>query len=436
MNNKKNLLIPFLAATVLSSDLIYASEDTNQTLSNEWTLLPYAFSTNVTGIAGGIAAIRKGLIQPQTTLAAGVFGGLKEDIIVNGENKEANFSGGFVTFTNLLLPKTDRLFFSLIGLKSYFPKNEYYIDGSNDSNSDDVLLTSGHSDFVNTTFKYVLPLGEGLENPQGTYTLQDGFAMNREGYGNGTPFVTGITAIGVKTFWAMDSYDNWQDYTPWLSEEKHSWETNGLRLFLTHDNTDYDLNPSRGYHFELHYSKDFGKGDSLQSWDSIEFKYNHYFNLDTFSFTRQNVLAFSFWTAYSPSWETDSEIAPGIAAHRPPLWEGARLGGMNKMRAYDQNRFSDKAGVYGTAEYRVILDWNPLKNNSFIPVDVDWFQVVAFVEAGRVNDQYNFDLLSDMKYDAGISLRAMVSQLPIRVDVAYGDEGTNLWVMIQHPFDF
>jgi outer membrane protein assembly factor BamA len=106
------------------------------------------------------------------------------------------------------------------------------------------------------------------------------------------------------------------------------------------------------------------------------------------------------------------------------------------MRGYDNNRFSDKAAFYATAEYRAVLDWNPLKKNDYIPVAVDWFQVVGFVEVGRVHDQYDFDLLSDMKYDVGISLRAMVAQLPVRLDVAYSDEGTNMWVMVQQPFDF
>jgi outer membrane protein assembly factor BamA len=125
-----------------------------------------------------------------------------------------------------------------------------------------------------------------------------------------------------------------------------------------------------------------------------------------------------------------------IDANRPPPWEGARLGGYNRMRAYDNNRFSDKAAFYATAEYRAVLDWNPLRKNDYIPVAVDWFQVVAFVEAGRVNDNYDFDLLTDMKYDAGLSLRAMAAQIPVRFDIAYGDEGVDFWLMVYQPFDF
>ena len=440
MKNKIQIILSCLTATFIMGNILNAAEDHNVTESKNWIILPYAFTADSTGFSGGVGVIKQGLLQPQTTFVASVFGGVTQDITVNGQPKEANFSGGFISFTDYKLPYSNRLFFSLMGLKSYFPKASYYIDGSHDSNKDDAFTTSGDSNFFYTTFRYVLPIGEGLDNPEGLYRFQNGFAIGREGYGGGTPFVTGRTSIGLKTFYQSDNSDNSDDFQDpdWWKNgtDTPTWNTNGLRFFLTHDNTDFDLNPSRGYHFHLEYTKDFGKGDSLQSWDFLEFKYNQYFNLDTFSFTQQNVLALSVWTGYSFSWENDREIAPGIDAHRPPMWEGGRLGGFNRMRGYDNNRFLDKAAFYATAEYRAVLDWNPLKKNDYIPVAVDWFQVVGFIEVGRVHDQYNFDLLSDMKYDVGISLRAMAAQLPLRLDIAYSDEGTNMWVMIQQPFDF
>ncbi len=440
MKHKQHLLVSFLSTAILSYNLLHAAEDTNVTKSKEWIFLPYAFSSDSTGFAGGISVIKEGLFQPQTSLVATVFTGLSQDITINGKPEEKRFSGGFISFSDFKLPYTDRLFFSFIGLKSYFPNHEYYIDGSHNSKKSDVFITSGDSNFFTTTFRYTLPIGEGIDNPEGLYRLKGGFCVGRDGCGNGTPFVTGRTSIGIKTFYQSDNSDEterWKDPAWWPDAASlPTWNTNGLRFFLTHDNTDFDLNPSRGYHFQVQYSKDFGIGDSLQSWDFLEFKYNQYFDLPTFSFTQQNVLAVSIWTGYSFSWDNNKEIAPGFNAHRPPLWEGARLGGMNRMRGYDQDRFSDKAAFYATAEYRAILNYNPLKDNSFIPVNVDWFQVVPFIEIGRVHDQYNFDLLSDMKYDVGISLRAMVEELPVRIDVAYGEEGTNLWLMVQQPFDF
>ena len=441
MKNKTHLLLSCLTATFLMGNTLQAeeknflatiAEDINLTISKDMIILPYVFSSDSTGFTGGAAIIKQGLFQPQTTLIASVMYGVTQDIMTNDQAEEANFAGGFISFDNYRLPFTNRAFFSLIGLKSYFPSAVSYLsNGSNDSDEEDALTSSGNSDFLNTTFRYVLPIGEGLDNPERLYDLKNGFAMNREGLGGGKPFETGFTSLGLKTFYQHDSYDN-TDYSP-LPE----WDTRGIRFFLEHDNTDYALNPSQGYNFLLQYSKDLGNGDSLQSWDFLEFKYSHYFNLDTFSFTQQNVLAFNMWTGYSFSWDNDTQIdSMGVIdAHRPPPWEGARLGGYNRMRAYDNNRFSDKAAFYATAEYRAVLDWNPLRKNDFIPVAVDWFQVVAFVEAGRVNDKYNFDLLTDMKYDVGLSLRAMAAQVPVRFDIAYGDEGANFWLMVYQPFD-
>ncbi len=435
MHNKKSFLKPILVSLIFMTSfseatLTFTSEDDNRSDSKDWIILPFAFSSESTGLAGGIGVIKQGLLQPQTTLVASIFGGLPEEVVGTFGKEESSFNGGFFYFSNYKLPFTERTFFSVMALKSYFPNTKHYIAGSNDSDRDDVLRTSGDSDFLNTQFRYVLPLGEGVDNPHGFYSLRGGFCTDREGCGGNEPFITGSTSIGIKTFYSSDTFDNASH------PEYSSWDTNGLRFFLKHENTDFDLNPSRGYSFDLQFSKDFGEGDSLQSWDFLEFKYNHYVNLDTFSFTQQNVLAMSMWTGYSFSWDNDKEVATGINAHRPPPWEGARLGGFFKMRGYDNNRFSDKAAFYATAEYRAILDYNPLKDNTIVPVAIDWFQVVAFVEVGRVHDQYNFDLLSDMKYDVGLSLRALAAELPIRFDVAYGQEGWNMWVMVNQPFDF
>ena len=425
---------------ILFMSSLHAKEDHNETEKNGWIFLPYAFSSDSTGFAGGVSAMKRELFQPQTTFLATVFTGLPQDVIINEQKDEATFSGGFISFADYQLPYTDRFFFSFMALKSYFPKNHYYIDGSHTSDQNDVYISSGDSDFFTTTFRYTLPIGDGLDNPSGLYELQEGFCVGREGCGNGIPFITGRTSIGLKTFFQTDNTENtqmWQDSIWWKNDtSKPTWNTNGLRFFLTHDNTDFDINPARGYQFQLQYSKDFGWGDSLQSWDFLEFAYNHYFEFDTFSFTKQNVLALSLWTGHSFSWENDQEISPGFNAHRPPMWEGARLGGYNRMRGYDQDRFSDKSAFYIAAEYRAIIDYNPFKNSTWIPAKIDWFQVVGFAEAGRVHDQYSFDLLNDMKYDVGLSLRAMVSELPVRFDVAYGEEGTYMWLMLRHPFDF
>ena len=117
------------------------------------------------------------------------------------------------------------------------------------------------------------------------------------------------------------------------------------------------------------------------------------------------------------------------------MWEGARLGGYDRMRAYDMNRFSDKAAIYFGVEYRVIPEFNPMRGQKWNPIPIDWFQVVLFSEAGRVASQYNIEtLMSDMKYDVGFSIRALAAKIPVRFDMAYGAEGSNMWVMVKQPF--
>ena len=443
MKKKTQLLISTFTAVLLMSQPLLAEDiSTDHNVSDQESkdivYVPYVFSTDSTGFSGGVGVIKQGFLQPHVTAIATLFYGAEQDIMTNSQEDTANFAGGFAAIFDYIIPGTERLLFSALGMKSYFPKARYYVyDHSNDSNEDDYVESSGNSDFLYTTFRYVLPMGDGIDNPEGRYTLKNGFAVGREGYGGGKPFETGRTGMGISTFYGHNTFDNYIAPSSGIdhsSKGLEDWNTNGLRFFVDHDNTDYDLNPSRGYQFKLQYSKDFAWGDSEESWDFLEFKYNHYVNLPTFSFTQQNVLAMSFWTGYSFSWERDD--SPDIDAHRPPPWEGGRLGGMFRMRGYNSDRFSDKAVVYGSAEYRAVLDWNPFRKNEYIPVAVDWLQVVGFVEAGRVNDYYNTDLLQDMKFDVGISLRAMAAQVPVRVDVAYGDEGVNFWVMVFQPFDF
>ena len=67
--------------------------------------------------------------------------------------------------------------------------------------------------------------------------------------------------------------------------------------------------------------------------------------------------------------------------------------------------------------------------------EIDWWQLVPFVEAGRVSDEYDGDLFfKDLKVDAGIGLRLMAFRAVVRLDWAVSDEGSSVWAMIQQPF--
>ena len=106
------------------------------------------------------------------------------------------------------------------------------------------------------------------------------------------------------------------------------------------------------------------------------------------------------------------------------------------MRGFDQNRFHDKASIYTAAEYRYTLKNNPVEDIHWLRfLRLDWFQLVGFAEAGRVAPEYTAsELLSDLKFDYGVSLRALTAGIVIRFDIAHSQESTNAWVMVDHPF--
>jgi hypothetical protein len=70
-------------------------------------------------------------------------------------------------------------------------------------------------------------------------------------------------------------------------------------------------------------------------------------------------------------------------------------------------------------------------------VGIKWLQFVPFAEIGRVAEDWSFsDLHSDMKWDAGLEIRAWAQGIVIRIDTAYSNEGVGLQMMIAQPFQF
>ena len=66
---------------------------------------------------------------------------------------------------------------------------------------------------------------------------------------------------------------------------------------------------------------------------------------------------------------------------------------------------------------------------------MDWWQMVGFVEGGRVAGSYNLGtLMSDWQFDAGLALRAMMAGGIVRLDFAFSDENIGIWAMFGHPF--
>ena len=182
-------------------------------------------------------------------------------------------------------------------------------------------------------------------------------------------------------------------------------------------------------------TRDFGWLDRSDTWTNLELELTKYLNLGKTEWFRQRALALNFWTSNTRSWKTDPNNQQ-IVNHRPPPGVGSSLGGYDRLRAYPIARFHDKAAVYYSAELRMIPRPNPLRDLPVINYfNIDWMQLVGFIEAGRVGADYNSDLFfDDLKYDAGLSLRLMTFHAVVRLDWAASDEGNSIWAMYEQTF--
>jgi hypothetical protein len=183
-------------------------------------------------------------------------------------------------------------------------------------------------------------------------------------------------------------------------------------------------------------SRDFGLFDSTNSWTNLEGELDGYIPFRLGSWLRQGVIALDYWTSYSPTWDQQSD---GTIDNRPPAYTGPTLGGLWRMRGYPSQRFNDKAAVYYSAELRMIPRWNPFLHWDWIQkyVGIQWLQFVPFVEIGRVAPVWSFHRLhTDMKWDAGVGIRAWAKGIVARIDTAYSDEGFGVQMMVSQPSQF
>jgi hypothetical protein len=396
----------------------------------ETLILPYAFSSETTELVFGLGGMRKGFYQEQMLVGGAAFGG--EDAY-----------GAFAGVWDYRFPFSRRTFLSVMGMtgdypnhRAYAPPTRIYLPrdvarpGSNDSDPDIFIAGSGKSNWWEIKLDYVLPMGAAAERGRVHYELADGLLTSTPSGGDHwNPLESGVSIVTLR------QYNRYQTY------EQGDLEAEGtvhpFELGLLYDNTDFSVNPSRGstQYLAVHY--DPAWLDANETWSFVELEASKYFSLGSSRWARQRILALNGWTAYSPSWNIDRNDEGGERVENgPPFLEGATLGGFYRLRGYRDARFHDKASVYAAAEYRYTLEYNPIRNVEWLRfMKLDWFQLVGFVEGGRVAPDYKPDtLFSDWKSDFGVGLRAMTAGIVVRFDLAHSDEGTNAWVMIGHPF--
>lgn len=403
--------------------------DKSQTIDEKrsgW--LPYFFATDSLGTAVGVGGGLGGVMQPQSSVFGTVFLTSNDSALLSG------------AINNLRLGNS-RLFTDSFLLVDHFTDQRFYADldndlsnakaGSNDSDEDDFI--SGVSDEITfqQTLRYSLPIGSNAEDPLSIYTLDQGLLQSAPTGGKEwNPMTSGRTTLATRFFY---TYRDLSEYDE--NEEQLEAKTNGLDFWLEYDNTDFPRNPSYGSRQQFKLTRDFGWFDSSNSWTNLELDMTKYVNLGTSDLFKHQALAFNFWTSNTPTWETSPNNAQQVT-NRPPPGYGSQLGGFDRMRAYPNGRFRDKSAVYYAAEVRLTPQFQKMRDWPIIKYfEVDWFQVVPFVEAGRVSDEYNSNLLTkDLKLDAGIGLRVMAFRTVFRLDFAVSEEGAAIQAMISQPF--
>ena len=394
----------------------------------EFLILPYAFPSDSMGTTAGVGGMIKGYGQEQLLLGATAFG---------SADGAAAFVGGFWDYK---FPWFDRLFFSTMGSVGHYPRQRAYTmihrtgnesdAGGNDSDENDYIEDPGQDNWFEFKFEYVLPMGSMRNKSIAEYHLTDGLLTSGATGGDfWNPLESGVTVVMIKQF---NRFQDYQNTSGTVEGTIHP-----LEFAILYNNTDFATNPSKGSSQYFGITYDNGWLDSEEKWTFVEFEASKYFNLGESRRARQRVVALNFWTGDSPSYEIHTDgSGQSIVSNNSPFLEGARLGGFYRMRAYPNNRFNDRSVIYTSAEYRYTPKWNPIAEVSWLKfLKMDWFQVVGFVEGGRVANEYSASkLFSDWKVDAGIGLRAMLAGGVVRVDVAGCVEGMTTWVMFNQPF--
>jgi len=392
--------------------------------------LPFAFYNETFGVAGGYVYGVGGWPQPQSTILSTTIAG------------STGSAMSFLVGKDLQIPFTRRWFIDPVMSVGYFNDNDSYADGNpdyakeragnNDSDKDNFVEGDGWDNFFRFKFKYLLPIGSGKDTIIKTYKVAGGHLVSGASGGESmNPFKSGDTYLELRPFYRSQGVDG--EYAD------AKVKTNGIDAGIYWDNRDFYPNPKRGNSWRMKYSEDYGKFNSSGEWTTMQGEVDQYFSLGEStltSFFSDRILALDVWTAYSPSWDVQDD---GGIDNRPPIYTGATLGGLWKMRGYPSNRFSDRAAIYYCAELRLSMNWNPFDEWPWIQkyLGVQWVQIVPFVEVGRVAPEWDLDRLhSDMKYDGGLGFRLLAKGMTVRIDFAGSDEGFATQMIIQQPFQF
>ena len=116
-----------------------------------------------------------------------------------------------------------------------------------------------------------------------------------------------------------------------------------------------------------------------------------------------------------------------------PFYSLPTLGGSSTLRGYIQNRFTDRAAAHFSAEYRVNIVERGVAFTDTIRIER--IGIAFFYDGGTLASDW--DGLDDGRYldSYGAGLRLAFSREAVfRVDVGYGDEGSNFTIAFGNAF--
>jgi len=411
-------LLPLSLLLDASAQFIIKEGDDESEIKTRTFVLPYIFSTETLGFGMGLGAT----YGPQSeTLYYGTA-------YITDNGSSFLMLGG----DNLKVPKIERLHLRPWLSFGHFTHMRVYIDGnpkfpneragSNESSKNNYREENANDIIADFEFIYTLPWGNFREDPVHTYITQNGLLKeNPSGAESWNPLQSGRSTLLFRPYYR-------KQYT-----DAEAGETLFFQIGFEHDNRDFVPNPHRGYLFKTTLSHDPNWLAESRQWTALEGELDGFIPLWDTTWSRQQTLALSVWTAYAPTYNIHSNSDDN---GKPPYFVGPTLGGFWRMRAYPANRFHDKASIYYSAEYRLMPEWQPFGEIDLLdPLKIRWWQIVGVVEVGRVAPSWDFEMLhSDLKYDYGIGLRGMFYTSVGRLDIMMSEEGTTFSVMFGQSF--
>lgn len=412
------------ASLLLTAGLQSAFAATPASEEFDFAGIPFLFSSEDWGTALGGAGLIKGIGQPQASL----FG----TAIASSNGSAMAYAGLY----NLIIPGFDQMLVSVNGLYGDYTQSRYYLPGnpdfsgeqpgSNESSKENFITPGSIEQSYSARFKYIFPIAEGRNGALSS--------LKQDALGNAAagkvwnPLISGISSFDIQPFYES------------VKLEDHSTdsadEAAGIRLSLDYDNRNASQLPTQGSQTTFTYTRDWGS-ESRADWTTWQFEFSKFFNLGSNDYLDQQVIALNAWLADTPTWNDTTDVNGVEEYKRPPSFAGVSLGGWDKLRGYNTERFHGRSAVSYSLEYRAVPLWQPLENLAVIgPLyDIPWWQWTLFVDAGRVADDFDLrELHTDMKYSVGGGIRFKVEGVTVRTEIASSKEDNRLRIFINQPF--